>query len=517
MTGTYAQQMAAGGSYSIKNDPVALASYQASTFTPTPAQASASGTPIASAPVSSTPTASVTPKGMSVTLGNGQQVFVDNQGNFTDTQGNALTGTQIAGAKAGTGTIAGSATPIAPPPVTPITNPLLPPNANGTPTPIVATAPTAVSDYSNSIANTLAAQNAQLTQAYQQQQANYQTQIDAANQAAADAKSMAESGLASENSTIQQETAQKAQALQIEQQQYNDNYNAIAGLAAQATALVTTAQQLTDQMRSTTGLASIMNPRISQTAADLTAQLAVINGAVNIYNGQIGAAQNQLKSATDAITSIYSDQLSYYQNVVSFYSDQQKSDISQVASLSKTQQTYIDAQISQLQDQIKSTQTTADYISKAMVDPATALAFAKAGVTLNMTIPQVSAAVATYQQSQTIQSANDAMTKAGYSLSPIAGAKNGTYKDQYGKTWYKALTTSEVPNTTPTATEGSDLADAKTFALANPNASFAEMKQVFLSKHPSSSAAWDAFFPDGMPTTPAPAKSGLFGLGFLGL
>ena len=91
-------------------------------------------------------------------------------------------------------------------------------------------------------------------------------------------------GLASENSTIAEESAsKKPKPYNWNSNNIKDNYNAIAGNWRHKPRLwSTTSQALTAQMQNTTGLASIMNPRISQTAADLTAQLAVINGAVNI-------------------------------------------------------------------------------------------------------------------------------------------------------------------------------------------------------------------------------------------
>ena len=323
-------------------------------------------------------------------------------------------------------------------PIAPLPSVISPPTTSGTPTLPQATAPQAVSTYTTGVAATLAAQTAQLTAAYQQQQAQYQQRIDAATQAASDASTMAQTGLADENSVVTQEASAKLAALQTEQQQYNDNYNVIQGLAAQASALVATSQQLTAQMQGTTGLSSIMQPRIAQSAADITAQLAVIKGAVDIYSGAIGSAQAQLKSATDAITSIYGDQISYYQSIVTFYEGQQTKDLTQAASLSTDQKTYIDAQIKQLSDQVASTQATADYISKAMVDPTTALQFATAGVSLSDTIPQITVKLATAAYSAEISATSQKMAAAGYSQTPIPGTTPVTTIDSQGKStnWY---------------------------------------------------------------------------------
>lgn len=372
-----------------------------------------------------------------VTLGNGNKVYYDNTGKAFDSAqgGNLVSNTTIAASKA---------PPPVQPPTTPITNPVpTPTGTTATPTvaPTTANGTSAASAYTSSVKSTLDTQQSQLASDYQTQINNFQSQIDAAKQAATDAQQMADAGLASEGSTAAAEAAQKQNALQQEQQQYQENYQAIQGLAAKASALVDTATAQLNQINSQSGFATIMNARAAQTTANLTGELAVINGAVAIYRGQIGDAQNQLKSATDAITSIYGDQLSYYQNVVTYYDSVAKTQNANVASLSKDQQTYVQAQISQLQDQIKSTQATADMISKAMVDPATAITYAKAGITLNDSIPQINAKLAVAQEAQNAQAQNDAMTKAGYSLTPT-GANSTTVVDQYGKTWYKAGSTS---------------------------------------------------------------------------
>lgn len=136
---------------------------------------------------------------------------------------------------------------------------------------------------------------------------------------------------------------------------------------------------------------------------DVQAQAGVISAALSAYSDQIGLAQNQLKSATDAITSIASDQINYYQNIVSFYNNQQKTNDTQIVSLTKTQQTYIDGQIQILQDQVTQTQQTATQISQAMLNPTTALAYAKAGVSLTDSPALINQKLATYAQAQQMQ------------------------------------------------------------------------------------------------------------------
>jgi hypothetical protein len=301
-----------------------------------------------------------------------------------------------------------------------------------------ATAPTIVSQYINGIAASLVTAQQQLTQANNQQIQNYQTQIDALTKQQQDNQSLASMGMAQEGNVVAQETAAKQAALQQEQQQYNDAYTANQNIIAQMTTLATNGQQIINGLSAQTGLSAVLSPRITQTMADITGQMGLLKSVYDATNSQIGAAQNQLKSATDAITSLYGDQITYYQNIVSFYSTQANSDTSQITALSKDQQTYIQAQITQLQAQVTNVQNTAKLVSDAMVNPTTAQAFALSGVSLNDTPQQIAQKLGQYQYSQEISATSQKMAQAGYSTTPVPGVAPVQSVDSQGVTtnWY---------------------------------------------------------------------------------
>ncbi len=395
-----------------------------------------------------------------------------------------------------------------------ITNPTTPPSNTGSPTLPNAQAPTIADQFNTSLASNLTSTQQQLQQALQTQQQNYQTRIDALTKQSQDFQMLQEAGLASEQSTIQQETQAKQAALEQEQQQFKQNYDARQALTNQLQSLLTTGQQTIEQMKGTTGLASIMNPRISQTMTDVQAQAGVISAALSAYSDQIGLAQNQLKSATEAISSIYSDQINYWQNVISFYNDQQKQTTGETAKLTADQKTYIDAQIQQLQDKVTNTQKNSESIFNAMIDPKTALDYAKAGVTLNDSPEQINQKLGVYEQSQ--QNVWGAPKLVGHDLlqqNRLTGE-------------YKAVASSAVisPTTTTAAsniTIGQDLSDAKAFILAHPDIPANTVMQTFLQTHPGKQADWNGYFTDSSgklsyPTAPK-KSSGIFGLGFFGL
>lgn len=284
--------------------------------------------------------------------------------------------------------------------ITPINNPVTPPGSAGTPAPVNANGPSAADQFTTSLSVALAAQRNQLATALKTQQDTYQIKIDALTKENTDYKSLQDTGMLSEGSAIAAETKAKQAALEQEQQQFKENYDARQKLTDHLETLLTSGQQIIEGMRATTGLTSIMSPRISQTMTDITGQAGVITAALAAYDTQIGIAQNQLKTATDAITSIYGDQVAYWKNVVAFYSGRESDNVAEIASLSKDQKTYIDAQIQMLQDKITNTQNTANIVQKAMLDPTTALAYAKAGVSLTDSPAQINAKLATYEQVQ---------------------------------------------------------------------------------------------------------------------
>lgn len=287
------------------------------------------------------------------------------------------------------------------PPISPINNPVVPPTTNTTgPTLPAAQAPNVANNFNTSLATTIQTQAQQLQQSLTTQTQNYQSKIDTLNQQKQDMQALQESGLATEQDITNSEAQDKAAALEQEKKQFEENYNARQQLVGTLTTLLSKGQAAITELQNTSGLSSIMNPRISQTMASVQGQAGVITAALAAYDTQIGLAQSQLKTATDAISQIYGDQLSYWKTVVDFYSGQEKGVDTQIASLSKDQQTYIDAQVKQLQDNVAQTQATAKIVSDAMLDPTKALAYAKAGVSLTDSPAQINEKLATYEQAQ---------------------------------------------------------------------------------------------------------------------
>lgn len=320
------------------------------------------------------------------------------------------------------------------PNVSSIGNPIAPPTTGGgSPALPQAQGGSAADTFMSGVASTLTSQQQSLATSLQQQQQSYQTRIDALTQQSKDQQNAQDLGMASLGSTVKAETDAKQATLEKEQQEFQQNYDARQKLVDQLGSLLTTGQQVIEQMKGTTGLSSIMNPRIAQTMTDVQGQAGVITASLSAYDSQIGIAQNQLQSATTAISSIYSDQIDYWKSVVTFYSNEQSKTDAQVSSLSNDQQKYVDAQIQMLQDNITQTRTTANVIQQAMLNPNTALLYAKAGVSLTDSIPQINQKIATQLQAQEQADTANKMASAGYSSTPIPNVTPVQVTDSQGK------------------------------------------------------------------------------------
>lgn len=328
------------------------------------------------------------------------------------------------------------------PAITQIPNPVAPPTTTSTPAPTLPPQQggNTANQFMSSVSATLDGQKTQLDSAYKSQIADKQSQIDSLSQSQQEIQQLQDNNMLSEGSTIAQETTDKQNALATEQQQVKENYDANQSLINEMDGLLQQGNDALDSVRDTVGgTVGFMNAQVSKTMTAVAARVGVIQAVLAARNNQIGVAQSQLKSSLDTITSIYGDQINYYKALNDFYQQQKSDNGSQIAALSKDEQAYIDAQLKQLQDNVTQTQTTANAISKAMLDPSTALAYAKAGVTLNDSIPEINQKIATQAYAQELSDSANKMAAAGYSSTPIAGVTPVTTTDSQGnsKNWYK--------------------------------------------------------------------------------
>lgn len=343
-----------------------------------------------------------------------------------------------------------TASPASPytPKVTPIPSTVTPPSSTSGTGPALPTqqATTTATTYLNSVGSNLDAVKAQLDASNKAAIADKQTQIDSLNQNQTEIQQLEDNNMLSEGSTVAQETSDKQAALATEQKQQQDNYDANQALITEMDGLVQTGSETLATLQNTVGgTVGFMNAQQAKTVSDITARVGLIQSVISARNGQIGQAQAQLTSSLNAITSIATDQMNYYKAIQTYYDTQKTDNASQITKLTTEQQTYINSQIKQQEDAVTNAQATATNIQNAMLDPTKALAYAKAGVTLNDTIPEINQKLAVQAYAQETSDSANKMASAGYSSTPIPGVTPVTTTDSQGvqKNWYKPDTSGD--------------------------------------------------------------------------
>ena len=267
---------------------------------------------------------------------------------------------------------------------------------------------------------------------------DYQKQIDDLNNQLSEQQTLQDQGLQGANQATIEATNQKKAALELERQRFDENYNANQALIGEMNGLLTEGNQVIKQMQETTGLSSIMQPRIAQTMSDVAARAGVIQAVISARNGQMNQAQSQLGTTFDAISSILGDQMNYYKTVMDFYQTRKNETNNKLLNLTNQQKDYLDVKLNLLSQQLTNLEATKQIISKAMLDPATASIYGNAGVTMNDSPEQIARKIATYSYSQELKDMSNKMSTEGYTQVPIAGVTPTKITDSAGnvKNWY---------------------------------------------------------------------------------
>jgi YD repeat-containing protein len=325
--------------------------------------------------------------------------------------------------------------------IAPISNPISSPTGGSTTSPTfpVPQAGNATTSYTQSLTSQIDQTKAAVQAEADKRAAEYQTKIDEITQQQKDLQTLQDAGMAAEGAAVAQETADKKAALELEKQRFDENYNANQALIGELDGLLTAGNEAIQQMKDTTGLASILNPRIAKTMSDVTARAGVIQAVLSARNSQMTYAQQQLGTTFDALSSITTDQVNYYNTLIDFYQVQKNENTNSILNLTKDQKDYLDVKLNMLNNDLTRLQATKDVITKAMLDPDTASQYAMAGVTMNDSVEQIGRKLAQYGYSQELKNTSNAMATAGYTSVPQAGVTPTVITDSLGntKSWYK--------------------------------------------------------------------------------
>ena len=299
-----------------------------------------------------------------------------------------------------------------------------------------------------------------LQSAYDTQSKQIQDQLDTLKQQQSDA-------LAQEKTLAQ---PFQAQYEQTKEQQLNvtSNFQKNQALADELNSLVTEANSRLSGVATDFTSKSYGAAVYNKTLSDITARAGLIQSAMAAYNGQIGQAYTMIDRSVAAMNADRTDQMNYYQTILSLNNQSQ-------LDLSSQAKTLAQQKLADLQTQADNAQKTADTIKQAMLDPATAQAYAQAGVTLADTPDQINQKLADYSYSQELATNNNQMAAKGYTTllpgqSAPAGAQVVTIQDSKGKErQYYQLPSSTSSSSALSGLLGTPAVDTSTAAAVSGN------------------------------------------------
>lgn len=318
--------------------------------------------------------------------------------------------------------------------------------------------------WSQGVATEVATLKQQLTDAYAEQERKVADQIKIAQKKSDELAAKQENILKEANPQLGVNYEQEQQIIKNQldaaeaasetlKQNFMDNQKAIAELET----LWTEAMNGINQMKSQTGLASIRTPRINQAIDYYNARKGVLQAVMAARDDQINFAHSIIDNAAEKSAASKNEQISYYNALLSFYSGQQGIQENRIATLTQTEQKYIDKQIGILENDLAQAEETTSYIKQLMVNPATASLMQDANINLNMSVAQINEALAGAANIKEARDTANSMVANGYSEitqwevtnKPEGTVQTITNPDGSKSYFYKAEKTSEgeIPTT----------------------------------------------------------------------
>ena len=276
-------------------------------------------------------------------------------------------------------------------------------------------APTIQEQYTTSMSADLERQRKQLEDAYKQQQEEYKKQAEQA-QAKIDQLTTQYKDTLEQAKPLTEPFREQLETSERQRLSVEENYFANQTLVNELDSLLTEGNQIIQQQKGITGLASIREPRISKTIDDINARVGVIEAVMNARNGQISQAYTLIDRTVSAITADRQDKLNYFNTLLSFYDTQKDEEGKKLLTLTSEQKKYAEAQIGLLETDLSTAQKNADAIKQAMTDPDMAMTYAQAGITLNDSPQQVNEKLANYAYTKEIADTSNKMSLNGYTF-----------------------------------------------------------------------------------------------------
>lgn len=186
----------------------------------------------------------------------------------------------------------------------------------------------------------------------------------------------------------------------------NENFEANQQLTRELDQLLSEGNALIRQQQSVTGLASVRNPRVQQTMEDVAARAGVIEAVINVRNNQISVANNMIDRTVNAISADRQDQINYYNTILELNNRD-------ILSLDARSRELANTRIGILQTREADARQTANYVKELMMDPATALLAAQAGVSLNDSVETINQKLAQATYTREVADLSNKATASG--------------------------------------------------------------------------------------------------------
>ena len=172
------------------------------------------------------------------------------------------------------------------------------------------------------------------------------------------------------------------------------------------------------QMKGVTGLTSIRNPRINKTIDEINSRSGVIAAVMQARNSQISVAQNLIDRSVNAINADRNDRINYYNSLLGFYGEGKNVELNKIINLDDEKKVYIASQIAMIENEVASSQVTANYIKEMMANPESAAMAAAAGLTLNDSVETLNKKLSIYTVQKNFNDEINRLTEEGYTYIP---------------------------------------------------------------------------------------------------
>jgi hypothetical protein len=304
--------------------------------------------------------------------------------------------------------------PQAAPKVTNIQSPAPAPTPTTTPELPQPQAPTTHENYFNSLTGQVDKTRSAVENAYNTQLKDIEARKAESEKKISDLTDKSEAMIETDVQPLLQPFRNNLENSERDRLHVNQNFEENQKLVNELDGLLTQGNQLISGEKSRFAPRSAIQAGTAKAMEDVQARAGVIQAVLSARSGQIAEAENMIDRSVNAITADRKDQLNYYSTVLDFYQNQKDDEGKKLINLEADQKDFVTKKIGLLENDLQQAQDNADYIKKAMTDPATAQAYAQAGVTLNDSPEKIGKKLAAYSYSTEVTDTNNKMAMGGY-------------------------------------------------------------------------------------------------------